>query len=804
MGVIKLDSEPVLENGTGTPFLAIYNGAEGAITNPKDNMPIGMLVTSFRYKYKEDGVDEGDFTIKTDNPNLPALDTLQYNKPLILQWGYIYPSRDPYFGPKRRVIIVDHQITWGQDGIEFKVGFASRGILLKNIPSSWRQAQKETEGYYEVLKEIVLKNRVVGVKTLDMKTEGVERKEVILKLMKDAPVDEPYQHIVTPSTRRSKPKANTRSNVKGIYEFLHDPSENPQETKKVLEIFNADDPEAQEYLARNKEYIEDPTCSFYFTKATLIDKRARSSIFVGSARNVWGQLEEYSNNLKNGPYFLDSRDDDVTIHNRDLNRPVTRVYTYFGGNGELLYFKVENKFTINYVDAAEDADIDPDTKDERVVWAQNISDPNTGLYVIHENGYTNVFARDHTFVSKNYEAISMAMTGKVAGYYTPDNMVSDPKSQELSTQQIFDSQQDAINYFQSNPGLTEEEFNQKMEEIQKIIREKVLDKTAWSKYTNDWDYFDSFIIKRKVRIKSSHNAAKHKWGTDTVPTNVPWDIGPKVAVESFLNGYASNRGLTVIGIETTNAGMVDPNTYLNNPDAYRLDITPTVYTADIQEVEVPLHAKHILASRPQGSFGPGMENQLRKSLDVSCRAQALFIGHPILESSMNLYIQNVSPKYSGIWYITEVEHSFSISGGYTCLASFIQRDITMSTSLVHTNINLRQKALDLQKEAKEVLDREGSNWDTVNQVEKELREKAEEAGGGAEGNTLKSISGQNRNMMFVQEESTEQGQVNLTVYANGPNITDAEKDFNLDYTSSGSYYDEGKGPTNILNNPEAQ
>ena len=171
---------------------------------------------------------------------------------------------------------------------------------------------------------------------------------------------------------------------------------------------------------------------------------------------------------------------------------------------------------------------------------------------------------------------------------------------------------------------------------------------------------------------------------------------------------------------------------------------------------------------------------------------------------MNLYIQNVSPKYSGIWYITEVEHSFSISGGYTCLASFIQRDITMSTSLVHTNINLRQKALDLQKEAKEVLDREGSNWDTVNQVEQELREKAEEAGGGAEGNTLESISGWDRNMMFVQEESTEQGQVNLSVYANGPNITDAEKDFNLDYTSSGSYYDEGKGPTNILNNPEAQ
>ena len=51
---LRPDSDPMLPDGTGTPYLAIFNTSGQPIMDDKNGLPIGMLVTSFKYVYEEE------------------------------------------------------------------------------------------------------------------------------------------------------------------------------------------------------------------------------------------------------------------------------------------------------------------------------------------------------------------------------------------------------------------------------------------------------------------------------------------------------------------------------------------------------------------------------------------------------------------------------------------------------------------------------------------------------------------------------------------------------------------------------
>lgn len=815
MGAIKVDSDPVLENGTGTPYLAIFNGAKGAIRNPRDNMPIGELVTSFRYKYKEDGVDEGEFTIKTDNPDLPSLSTLQYNKTLILQWGYIYPSRSPLIGPPRSVIIVDQQITWGQDGVTLKIGFAARGILTKNIPSTWRQQEKEWDTYAQVMKDIVDKGKVVGTKLVDLNQKVVESHDVILQLQKDANPGEEYEHIATSNTfpKQSNSAAMSekayKANTKHIYEFLDESwAGRFPNAKKVINIYDSNDPEAVDQLTN---YIESNDKDYYFTKGTVCTIKSRSAIFTGAEKTRWNQLESIADNLQNGPYNVSARDDAIVIKNRNLNRPVSKVYTYCGGNGELLIFKIQNKFTVNYTEIVEDADIDPDTKNERVVVGQNISDPDQGMYVITNEDKRNFeHARDKT---RFKSGVAPQDGSSITGY----NQIDSAGIQTVYTETYFDSTQDAIEYFQNNPGFTQEEFDSLIQQIQETIKTKMYGPDDWERCT-DFDYFDNYTIKRKVKIKSTYDLARF-YGEEgsKFERNITFASNGGIGgyVKDFQNGYAAKNNIQVLGVVpeahvnnqlNTTEGFIPIDQYLSDPDSYSMSMTPGVVTVQEQEITVPLHATQIRANRPSGIVSNQIGNDLQKSLDVSVKANATIIGDPGLEDSMNLYIQNISSKYSGVWYTTEVEHSFSISGGYLCYVTFIQRDISMSSSIIKSSINLGEKALEDQLSAKESL--KSGAYKIPNACYYSVREQARKAGGGPEGNTLKTISAPGPTNLMMAQNPDNLGMIDT--YRD--NMVDGENDTDYGYQPNvpiANFLTNGERPENLIemlnrNNPSQQ
>ena len=42
------DSSQVLEHGTGTPYVAIFNNLKEVIIEPKSGLPLGTFITNFQ------------------------------------------------------------------------------------------------------------------------------------------------------------------------------------------------------------------------------------------------------------------------------------------------------------------------------------------------------------------------------------------------------------------------------------------------------------------------------------------------------------------------------------------------------------------------------------------------------------------------------------------------------------------------------------------------------------------------------------------------------------------------------------
>lgn len=173
------DSEPVLQDGTGTPYLAVFNGSGQPIKDPLNDLPIGVYLSDFEYNYEEEKEDWGYLVLECDNPNLVALPELKYQMPLQLQWGIIYPSRKPNCGPVRKVIVIGKETDFTPDGVKITINFADSTILSKNIPAKY---SGQVDGFTEYVKNL-LSGNLMGVQLVDYNPNArVTVKKVYQKL----------------------------------------------------------------------------------------------------------------------------------------------------------------------------------------------------------------------------------------------------------------------------------------------------------------------------------------------------------------------------------------------------------------------------------------------------------------------------------------------------------------------------------------------------------------------------------------------------------------------------------------------
>lgn len=720
------DSDNILLNGTGTPYVAIFDSKKNPIIDSVSGLPIGELVSSFTYVYDEEREDNGNIHIICNNPNLVALPALGYQMSLNLQWGWVLSESSIFCGPLRKVIIVGVKVEFTSNGVEIDLDIADSSILLKNTPSNYYKNNTKGKLFSEYLKCLLSGVPLPYVSINDYSSSQiVEYKKFFAVVSKDRITD--YESISKENTvgNRYILGNGKMSNINGVptYQFLPkngSVNHNDLIPVVIVEYDKNSNGSYDEWYKKMDDLVKKYPSEYGYIN--IQQPYNYANIIKGTSKNVWSQFLNLANNIPNGPYYMDGRDGKLEIHNRKYNRPISKIYTYYGGNGELLHFSVESKFIKKSVSISKGSEISPEDKsikskseqlvnvEEKVLFVENSFLNTTYGFMPTTGGGTNMYFNDSREFSYNEKLLpdkNRTFSQKI------NNPNSDPEEERYmkfyENFPKYDSVSDGIDS-RYNVSFTKEElksyrtilennFNTLLEH-KEGLNSNSSEKSISEVLHGIVDKLPPFQVKRQFLVKSY----KDRPLTDyTGKANYP--------VQEYHGGF--NFG----GIEDENDepyGLVlkEMNIPQNSSGKYEY--------YDLYELTFQVDGFKLIN---QGALDSGvaMGNDLENSITNQITASATVLGDPTIESSMNFLIQNVSDLYSGTWYAKKITHNINSGSGYTCDIEFVQQSkvtgkITI-TSEVSTTSMVKQVLGNLEEYRK--------NFTTDNLYNVSLRDVAE-------------------------------------------------------------------------------
>lgn len=727
------DSNNILLNGTGTPYVAIFDSKKNPIMDPVSNLPIGELVSSFTYVYDEEREDNGNIHIICNNPNLVALPALGYQMGLNLQWGWILSESSIFCGPVRKVIIVGVKVEFTSNGIEIDLDIADSSILLKNTPSNYYK--NNTKGY---LFSEYLRCLFSGV-PIDTRvslndyssSQVIEVKKFFAVVDRNKISD--YEALSKENTVGNRYVLdNGKMDANGIptYHFL--PKNTSANYNDLLPIVIVDyDPNSKEPYEKWAEKMDELVKKFpsEYGYINIQQPYNFANVIKGTSKNIWSQFLNLANNVPNGPYYMDGRDGKLEIHNRKYNRPVSKIYTYYGGNGELLYFSVESKFIKKTVSVSKGSEISPEDKSIKSKSEQLVNVEEKVLYI---NPY---------YTNETYGNMP-TWPGGAANLYFNDSKKFSYNEKLLPDKNRTFSQK--VNNPNSNP--EEERFIKFYENFPKY--DSVSDGIDSSRY-NDLSFTKEELKSYKTLLETNFNELlENKDGINpnssekSISDNLhglvdklpPFQVKRQFLVKSYKNrpliDYTDRANYPVQEYHGGfNFGGKDENDEPYGLKLLQMNI-PQVSTGsyvyyDLYEITFQVDGFKLIN---QGALDSGvaMGNDLENSTTNQITASATVLGDPTIESSMNFIIQNVSDLYSGKWYAKKITHNIDQSSGYTCDIEFIQQNrvtekITI-TSEVSTNSMVKPLLNNIKEYQKNFVEGNLFNPSLVDVAEVKLKE----------------------------------------------------------------------------------
>lgn len=98
---------PILYNGTGQPYLALFDYGGMPIMNPITGIPLGAYISTWNYRYDEEKENLCTITFDTGDPDTVDISSIQEGMNLCLQWGYVYPDGQFISGPVKVIKVRD-------------------------------------------------------------------------------------------------------------------------------------------------------------------------------------------------------------------------------------------------------------------------------------------------------------------------------------------------------------------------------------------------------------------------------------------------------------------------------------------------------------------------------------------------------------------------------------------------------------------------------------------------------------------------------------------------------------------------
>lgn len=414
---------------------------------------------------------------------------------------------------------------------------------------------------------------------------------------------------------------------------------------------------------------------------------AEGTVIAGSATflNKYSQLVGIVKAMPGGPNFVDTRDNKIEIHNGKQSGKTVFAYTYAGGTGELLEFRVQTKY-VQSIEAGKASSIDPDTKTVETEVVQCIptnDDPcKPDAYVRRNKPEILMEPRDVTRMAKFERAI------------IPSTSTCRQVNNSSKKPPVYNSVTDAKQKIASNPSLTEDEVKAYNSQIE----------AEWKKYQDGLKGFEdairsgktdvslppppdevsNFVIRRKVLVKLN-----------------PIDYAPNSSTAQWQNrwrqGYNALKKRTDVSLVIQGSSQERPYGYYpyDHPGSDRSKVLAEM------ELEIQVPGVRVVADPLFTTMGSFMSNDIIESVNSQIKAKAKFVGNPDMKSSQIIEIKNVGKKYSGDWYAKEVEHSFD-TGGYFTEVTFEKKSRNSILNRISTSVNTQevfQKAHDIAEES---------------------------------------------------------------------------------------------------------
>ena len=121
MAATKKPNQPILYNGTATPYMALFNSGGMPIMNPITGIPLGAYISNWSYKYDEEKENLATITFDTGDPDTVDIEDLQESSVIYLQWGYIYPDGQFISSPVRSIKVRDLDCVFDSTGTRLSV-----------------------------------------------------------------------------------------------------------------------------------------------------------------------------------------------------------------------------------------------------------------------------------------------------------------------------------------------------------------------------------------------------------------------------------------------------------------------------------------------------------------------------------------------------------------------------------------------------------------------------------------------------------------------------------------------------------
>lgn len=449
-----------------------------------------------------------------------------------------------------------------------------------------------------------------------------------------------------------------------------------------------------------------------------------------SGNNVLVQLKQKMKAYPGGPWYIDSNDGVVHIHNRKFTEKTSHVYTYMGEPGEVLSasFRIVEVY-----------------KQDTAGLAAYVNAVNKTVSALLNPFVENPPERPYTEIDPN----------NPSAFKIPKSQINrDPQLVEFEQQR--QAKMDRFRRERAEDAARQKEWNSKTPQQRQAVRNQFSDQAfdkavgagleervrqapefKWLIYL--WDYYQymcksygSKSYQAQKAYKEYMDAGPDRTYIGGINTQAYWDwhkvtltvtntyylganISPKAssrtieqsrskAINKAINTWLRNhRGMwsgSVNIIKTGNWTTVNKDVSLmssTRSTTEKCKITIQIWSRLSVPYKYPLSR---LLGEYTGSGGTRTGDPLaamrnaaanigRARKEKQLQASIRVVGNPKLESTQQFIIQNVGKKYSGVWYIKSVSHTFEHGQGYICDLTLSKQQGKSKVSGESSTINTR-------------------------------------------------------------------------------------------------------------------